>query len=87
MELDQATIINSLALFGIIALLGWAWRINTQLAKLKGDVEHGFKDGRKTMKRHSEKIETHDDELRALQITAAENRGRGSNPSLRPHHD
>lgn len=87
MELDAATIMQGLALAGIIAILRWVWKINARVGGIESDVKHGFSTGSSTMKRHSEKIGTHDEEIRALQLTAAENRGRGSNPSLRPHHD
>lgn len=88
MEFDLAAIISTAGLAGIGAILAWAWRINGRLLKLEGDVEHGFESGRKTMKRHSENLRDNNDDIRALQLTAAEMRGREkSNGSLRPHRD
>ena len=88
MEIDLAAIISTLGLAGIIALIGWAWRMNGRMTVLEGDVKHGFRLGSKTMKRHTDKLSLHDDEIRALELTAAENRGRGgSNPSMRPFRE
>ena len=88
MEIDLSTIMQGLALAGILALIGWAWKMNARMATLEGNVKHGFDSGRKTMKRHSEKIETHDNEIRALEIVVAVAQGReGSSGNLRPHRD
>ena len=84
MDFDAATIMQGLVLAGVLAILRWVWMINARVAGIESDVKHGFDSGRTTMKRHSEKLSVHDDEIRSLELTAAEHRGRdGSNPGMR----
>ncbi len=83
MELN--TIFSAVSAAGIIAILGWAWRINARFARMEAKGE-GV-DAR--LKRHSKKIEKNEFDVRAAQLTLAHQRGirNGSEPGLRSHKE
>ena len=83
MELN--TILSAVSAAGILAGLGWAWRINARLARM--ETKNEGVDAR--LKRHSKKIDKNEIDVHAAQLTLAHQRGirNGSEPGLRPHRE
>lgn len=85
--MDLTTVMQGLALAGILANLGWAFRMNARMTKLESDVEHGFKTGRENMRRYSENLDKLNKQVHNLQLAEAARGGGHSDPSLPSHTD